>query len=392
LSGYKIYSGTVLVLGIVQFIESIAFSIPQSYFPNYVVGLGATVASIGLFTSSFMLAEMILSPRMGSLSDVHGRRKIMIVGLIGDIIIGALTGLAPNWYWLLLIRVVNGAATSAAMLAAEALLMDCVSQHRRGEASGFVMSMGMVGRNIGPLFGGFIQSVSVSSGLSLLDSYRVPYFADDGLAGLALLLVVWKVHDLRTDQSQEKPRTIENAGPPMRAKRLTMSSSFKALLVCSFINGMGAGFIIPIMALFYNDKFGIEPVEIGLILTISSFVGFLSSWASGRLSDKVGRKPLIATGSFLQSICGYFLPLTGDVIQATAVLSGRSLGFDINMPAMRALRADITPTEARGRYFGMFRTAWTAGDIIGPIMGTYLYDLFRFKQFQLAGITLPGYG
>jgi MFS family permease len=40
----------------------------------------------------------------------------------------------------------------------------------------------------------------------------------------------------------------------------------------------------------------------------------------------------------------------------------------------------------------MFRTAWTAGDIIGPIMGTYLYDLFRFKQFQLAGITLPGYG
>jgi len=40
----------------------------------------------------------------------------------------------------------------------------------------------------------------------------------------------------------------------------------------------------------------------------------------------------------------------------------------------------------------MFRTAWTTGDIIGPIVGTYLYDLFRFKQCQLAGITLQRYG
>ena len=49
-----IYTGTVLVLGIVGFIETLAFSIPVSYFPNYALSLGATVASIGVFTSSFM--------------------------------------------------------------------------------------------------------------------------------------------------------------------------------------------------------------------------------------------------------------------------------------------------------------------------------------------------
>ena len=166
----KVYSGAVLTLGAIQLIESLAFSLPMSFFPNYAIGLGATVASIGIFTSSFMLASAIMSPRLGGLSDTRGRKKIIVLGLIGDIIIGALTGLAPSWHWLLLMRVLNGAVSSAAMLAAEALLMESVSPSRWGEASGFVASMGVIGRNIGPAFGGMIQSVSYSSGLSLVDS------------------------------------------------------------------------------------------------------------------------------------------------------------------------------------------------------------------------------
>jgi MFS family permease len=96
LSKAKIYSGPILVLGIVQLIESLAFSIPMSYFPNYVIGLGASVASLGLFTSSFMIASAIMSPKIGILSDLHGRKKIIIAGIIGDIILGVLTGLAPS--------------------------------------------------------------------------------------------------------------------------------------------------------------------------------------------------------------------------------------------------------------------------------------------------------
>ena len=373
----------------VQLIESIAFSIPMSYYPNYVIGLGASVASVGFFTSSFALASAIMSTKIGSFSDRHGRKKIMILGLIGDIIVGALTGLAPSWYWLLLIRIINGAVSSAAMLSSEALLIDTVSLHRRGEASGFIMAMGMIGRNTGPMFGGAIQSVSFSQGLSLLDSYRVPYFVDSAMAGLALLLVLWKIQET---QAEDPMPTIVHSASSSNTVKVPMSSSFKVLLVSTFVNGIGVGFLIPVMVLFYNDKFGIEPVEIGLILSISGFVGLLASWAAGRLSDRAGRKPLIVSGSLLSRISGFFLPLTGDVTQAAAVLSVRSLGFNISMSPTRALRADLSPAEARGRFFGMFVAAFTAGDIIGPIIGTYLYDIYRSKNFALGGFILPGYG
>jgi MFS family permease len=360
----------------------------MSYFPNYAIGLGATVASIGLFSSSFAFASAIMSPRIGGLSDRVGRKKIIVLGLIGDVIIGALTGLAPNWIWLMFIRILNGAVSSAAMLAADALLIDSVSSSRWGEASGFVMSMGMVGRNIGPLFGGLVQSASFSSGFSLVDSYRVPYFVDAGMAVIALLLVLWKIQDTVTT-GESHPRIRREAF--RNNVKLTLSFSFKILLFCSFFNGMGMGFLIPIMALFYNDKFGIEPVEIGLILSIGGFVGLLASYLAGRLSDVKGRKPLIAVGSSLSCVSVFLLPLTGDVTQAAGVLSIRSLGFNINMPAMRALRADITPSESRGRSFGLFMTAFTAGDIISPLISAYLYDIYRFSSFQIAGLTFGGF-
>lgn len=221
-----------------------------------------------------------------------------------------------------------------------------------------------------------------------MDSYRVPYFVDAGTAVLALLLVILyvKESEVKDPPNPEVQRTVRSS-----SIKLPMSFPFKILLVCSFVNGMGMGFIMPIMVLFYNDKFGIEPVEIGLIFTVSGFIGLLASYYAGRFSDRAGRMPIIALGSYLSNGCNFVLPLTADVTQAAAVLSVRGLAFNINMPAMRALRADITPAEARGRYFGLFTTAWTAGDIISPIVGAYLYDLYRFVSFDVGGFPVPGY-
>jgi len=383
----KIFSSTILILGFVQLIESIAFGLPFSYFPNYAMGLGASVASIGLFTSSFMLATAVMAPKIGSFSDKYGRKKIMMLGIIGDIVFGTLTGLAPSWLWLLLIRVIDGAVSSAAMLSVSAILIDTVSPHQRGEGSGFVMAMGMVGRSIGPVFGGVIQWLSHSQGLSLLDSYRIPYFADSLLAVLALLLVTWKI------KVAEKKETSEVKGSHTgSSERIPMSFSFKILLIFAFIMGISVGFIIPISVLFYNDKFGAKPLEIGLVISLSGFIGLFASWIAGRVSDRVGRKPLIAVGGIISRISSFALPLTGTVTQAAGVLSVRSLGFNVSGPAMRALAADIMPAEARGRFFGMFMTAFTSGDVVAPIVSTFLYDRYRSQVFKVGTYDLPGYG
>jgi len=109
----------ILILGAVQLIESLAFALPISFFPNYVISLGASVSSVGLFTSSFMIASALLSPKMGVLVDQYGRKTIMMAGIFSDVILGILKGLVPGWRWLLVIRVFNGAVSSGAMLASD---------------------------------------------------------------------------------------------------------------------------------------------------------------------------------------------------------------------------------------------------------------------------------
>ncbi len=377
----------ILILGAVQLVESLAVALPISFFPNYVISLGASVASVGLFTSSFMIAFAVLSPKMGSLVDQYGRKQIMMVGIFSDIILGTLTGLVPDWKWLLLIRVLNGAVSSAAMLASETLLIDMVTPQQRGEAAGFIMSMNMIGRNIGPFFGGTIQWFVLSRGFSELMSYRVPYFVDSLLAAIAFCVVYFFIKE-----PQRKSPGIRRGEPMAEAPRLVWTNQLKVLFVNSFISGVGVGFIIPIMVLFYTDRFNMDPVGIGTIISISGIIGLMASYIAGRYSDKIGRKPLIAFGNYSSRLAGGLLPFTGTITQAGIVVSIRSLGFNISMPAFRALRADLVPPEVRGRMFGLFGTAFTAGSVAGPIIATWIYDTYRFTVFDVFGLQVPGYG
>ena len=383
--GEKKLSGPIITLGVVQLIESLAIALPISFFPSYVVELGATVASVGLFTSSFMIAHAVMSPKMGSLTDRYGRKRLMMLGVGADVILGTLTGLVPSWEWLLAIRVLNGAVSSAAMLASETLLIDLVSPQRRGEASGYIMSMNMVGRNLGPMVGGGIQWLALSRGLTLLMSYRIPYFVDSLLAFIALVMIYLLIKE---PERRSTPGRDMDTG---EAPKVVLTRPLKILLVNGFVSGIGVGFIIPIMVLFYMDRFGMDPVAIGTIISVTGFIGLIASYVAGRFSDRVGRKPLIGLGNYVSRLAGLVLPFTRSITEAGIVVSVRSLGFNVSMPAFRALRADLVPPEVRGRMFGLFGRAFTAGSVVGPILGTWIYDTYRFTTFNVLGFAIPGY-
>jgi len=379
-----LYSKGVTILGLNQLIEAIAFGIPYSYFPRYAISLGSSIALIGLFTSSFMFMSAIFSPYLGAYSDRYGRKRLIIIGLIGDVILGALTGLAPSWEWLILIRALNGAATAAAVVPAEALLIDLAPTNKIGEATGFIMACATIGRNIGPLFGASIQWLSISSGFSELDSYRLPYFVDAGLACICVLLIALGIKERRINVKEKKESEKD--------KRFKIPKPFKLLLLVAFVTGIGEGFIRPIMALFFGDVFGAEPIEIGVLMSLSGFIALGASWLAGKGSDKFGRKIAIASGGIPARLLGTALALSPDLNTASIFYTVRGFMWRIYMVGLRSLRVDLAPLRLRGRLFGLYRTFFDIGDIIGPMLGTYLYDCYRFETFQFSNYTIPGYG
>jgi DHA1 family multidrug resistance protein-like MFS transporter len=378
------YSDTILILGFVQFVESLAFFLPQSFYPMYITSLGATVASVGIFISAFTLSSALFSPLIGRLSDRVGRKRLILYGLAGDAFFGVLTGLAPHWVWLLVVRLFNGSLSALATLPTEALIVDSTPLQSRGEVLGFTSACAMAGRWTGPIFGGAIQWASNHLGLTLVNSYRIPYFVDSLLAALTLVFVAWKVVD-------SNPRSISEAGTKFEKTKIGFSTSMKAVMFFGFTYGGALGLTMPLTALLYNDKFGVKPLAIGAIISSTGLIGLFSSWMAGRFSDRRGRKPVLAFGEGLGRLMGFLLPLMPSVTITALCHFFRKTGFSVGRPAMDAVKADVAPLEHRGEYFGYYNIAFRVGDITFPVMGTYLYATYLESNFNIAGLPLPGY-
>jgi MFS family permease len=384
----RLYTTSVIVLSLSTLVENLAYALPMSYFPNFVQFLGASVAYIGFFTAAFTAANASLSQRFGALSDRIGRKKLIQAGLLADVFLGTVTGFIWNWAPLLLIRVLNGIATAAVAAPAEASLVDQVPRHRRGEALGFYLTMSMVGFNMGPVFGGAIQSICndvFATGLEW--SYRIPFFADSFLALLAFFLV-WKgVKETRGSNSESRSPPTRVDDQDLELDRKT-AFSLKILYISSLATGFAVGFIIPVSVLYFGDIFHATPLQIGIILSIAGFVGLTCNLYAGRISDRIGRKPVIALGALPSRLATIAFPFAPTFISAAGITVFRAFGHNIAMPASRALNADLVPERMRGKLFGRIAAFFSLGAILGPILSTLIYAIYGSQIFQIALLNL----
>ncbi len=159
--------------------------------------------------------------------------------------------------------------------------------------------------------------------------------------------------------------------------------SLRILSISSLAIGFAVGFIIPISVLYFDDIFGATSLQIGVILSISGFVGLTCNLYAGKISDRVGRKPIIALGSLPSRLATLAFPFAPDIVSAAGITVFRSFGHNVAMPASRALNADLIPEKVRGKLFGRLAAFFSLGAILGPVLSTWLYDAFRFSTFEV---------
>jgi MFS family permease len=233
---------------------------------------------------------------------------------------------------------------------------------------------------MGPVFGGAIQSLSNDVlKLGIEWSYRIPFFIDSILAFTAFLLVRWGVEETRGEASAKEVMQQE-VDIQLSGK---VNFSLKILYTSSLATGFSVGFIIPIIVLYFGDIFNATPFQIGTILSISGFVGLTCNLYAGKISDKIGRKPIITLGTLPSRIATIILPFAPNFLSAAGITVFRSFGHNIAMPASRALNADLIPEKARGKLFGRMAAFFSLGAVLGPILSTLIYDAYRFQNFQI---------
>jgi MFS transporter, DHA1 family, tetracycline resistance protein len=142
------------------------------------------------------------------------------------------------------------------------------------------------------------------------------------------------------------------------------------LFLIVFIDLVGFGLVIPLLP-FYAVRFGASPQEVTLLLAVYSLMQLFAAPLWGRLSDRVGRRPVLMI-SMAASVLAYLWIGSATAVWmlfAARALAGACAG---NIAAAQAYIADITTPEERAKGMGLIGAAFGLGFIIGPALGGLL--------------------
>ncbi|HEY4885941.1 MAG TPA: MFS transporter [Myxococcales bacterium] len=162
------------------------------------------------------------------------------------------------------------------------------------------------------------------------------------------------------------------------------------LFVTVFLDLVGFGIIIPFLA-YYVESFGARAAIVGLLMSSYSLAQFVFAPVWGRLSDRVGRRPILLLG-LLGSVAGF--TLFGLASTLSMLFLGRVLMgiFGATIPTAQAAVADVTAPEDRARGMGLIGAAIGLGFILGPALGGLLSNLssvLRLPLFERNPYALP---
>ncbi len=325
---------------------------------------GAGVQALGLSDLAAALGGIIAASAMGALADRIGRRPIVLALAAVQVLAmaGFLAASSAESY--ILLRGLSGACMTGIIPAVMGIVADVAPPDRRAQYIGVVNGGSSAGWMVGPLFGGFLYDNW---------TYQVPFALAIIVALLALLFVLLLVPETRG--ACKPPRALPGAEPfaPVVGSGLArVWVQFSILLVVSFATLFAWAFIQPQFMFYGYDEMHWTSSALGLIISIYGVAIMLGEFTLGRLSDRLGRKPVLVLGLALFSAQFFGLALSDQytLIACSFVIAG--LGNAIFDPALGALFLDLAPEGYKSRVMGLKTTASSLGSMAGPALAVLL--------------------
>ncbi|MCH6265481.1 MFS transporter [Neobacillus citreus] len=155
------------------------------------------------------------------------------------------------------------------------------------------------------------------------------------------------------------------------------------LFVVMFLVMVGFGIIIPVLP-FYAEEMGANPTELGLLMAVYSLMQLIFAPMWGRLSDRIGRKPVMMIGITGLALSFFIQAISTELwmLFVARILGG--MLSSANMPTAMAYVADITTEENRGRGMGIIGAAVGLGFVFGPAVGGIFSKFSLSMPFFLA--------
>jgi len=380
---FSFIRGNILINTITLAIILVTATIPYTYYPKYIEGLGGNPYIVGIigFVSHVTLA-LVQIPG-GYLADKHGRRRLTVIMSFAISMTYFLFAIAPNWQFFMIASILQNLFL-VYQPALQALVADSTPPEKRGLGFSIVNLLHYISVP-SPVIAGVL---AVKFGL--IPGMQIAYL----IVTVAFLVVAI----LRTRFKETLNDTVE--GNPLSGairnfpksitesvKALKTSSSPMLFLFLSFAIYHFAWFMCSLNLIFYaTEVLNIKDFEWAALMTWFSIVNVLSALPCGKIIDRFGRKkPLtVAWFLFIPGLVGFVL---GDIIIVSICFIFLGVALILANTAYPALMADFVARDKRGKIIGSTNFFSNILSSLGQLSGGFMYQyLFPALPFLFAAI------
>lgn len=345
----------------------------------------------GLVVTSFTAAQLLTAPLWGRFSDRFGRRAAVIVALSASTAAYLLFGFADSLWMLLLSRVVQGAGGGLVGVI-QAYVADTVEPSQRARALGWLSASTNLGVALGPFIGSCaleLKDVDLWPGeLDLVLGPAVPGVLAAALCVVNAIFALRYLEETAAAQPEGRKRP-----PILSAVRQVLSNpgqtTSRVILIYAIAIGT-AHAINPLMALFLDDRMGIDDKSIGYVFM---YIGSISVFARvlllGRAVDRLGEVRVSRFG--ICSLVAFFLlmPFVGSLGSLALVLALQPIGMALTFPCLAALLSRLVPQADRGMYMGLQQSFAGVVRLLAPLVYGNVFDsVSKGAPFWIAGAVV----
>lgn len=334
--------------------------------------------TLGLLAGSYALAQFVVTPLIGALSDRYGRRPVIAICVGGSVAGLGLFALTVSLPWaessilplllLFIARIIDGISGGTAATAS-AVLADISPPDKRARTFGLIGVAFGLGFILGPFVGGQLARIAVP----------LPVWVATGFAVLNLLVVLNLLPETLPVQSRRDLPRKRDLNPFARIGQVLTDPSVGRLCAAFFLFFLAFNGFTAILVLYFKQRFGWGPeLATFAFLVVGVVATLVQGVLIGPLVKRIGEWRLTLIGLVLVIVGCLMIPGVGSPERAPAIFIAvaiLALGTGLVTPSLRSLVSRRLGREGQGTALGSLQALQSLGSFLGPPIAGISYDL-----------------
>jgi len=329
----------------------------------------------GLLSSIYAVAQFVIAPLLGNLSDAYGRR-VVLLSTLGIVIVDYAVMAFASSLWLLFVARAIGGAASATQATAAAAMADLSEPGKRAQGFGLIGAAFGMGFVFGPVLGGILGEFGS----------RAPFWAAAVLAFGNLLLGLFFFPETVTDENRRR-FTLQGINPFAAFRNIGQLPHLRTALVILLLYNVAFGVYPAVWSYFGTARFEWTPGMIGLSLglfgvSMAVVQGGLMRW----ILKALGESGTVTVGLGCAALAYFLIPLApyGWLVLALTPIAAVGSAFG---PALQAIMSQSLGPDEQGALQGVLTSTAAVAMVVTPTLMTGVFAAFTRAD---SALQFPG--